>query len=106
DGAIQMHVSQSGVELELTATPQIGGIKPSRTVFPDNTYYELHVAAPRAAVQGTLKLDGKTIPVKGSGYLDHSVQNFPAHKMADRLYSFRGYSETDGVNLLTFSLPK
>lgn len=106
DGAIQMYVTQSGVELQLTATPQVGGIKPSPTVFPDKRTYELHVAAPRATIQGTLKLDGKTVPVKGVGYLDHSVQNYPAHKMADRLYSFRGFSETDGVNLLSFTLPK
>lgn len=101
-----LHADQDGVKLDLTVTPQVGGVKPSKTVFPGNQYYELHVAAPRAQIQGTLKLEGKNIPVKGFGYFDHSVQNFPAHKMADRLYSFRGYSDQDGVNLLTFTLPE
>lgn len=99
-------IAQDGVALQLEVRPKVAGVKPARTVYPDGEFYQLDVASPRAAVTGTLTLKGKTIAVKGDGYFDHSVQNFPAHKMADRLYSFRGYQGDDGVNLLTFIVPK
>lgn len=105
-GTYQVKIEQEGVSLTLDVKPTVAGIKPARTVYPKGEYYELDIAAPRAAVTGTLNLKGKTIAVKGDGYFDHSLQNFPAHKMADRLYSFRGFKGEDGLNLLTFTVPK
>lgn len=100
-----LHIEQSGVSLDLTVKPTTPSAKPGRTVYPNGTYYVVDFAAPRAEVNGTLKLGSKTITVTGSGYFDHSVQNYPAHKMADELYSFRGFSDDAGLNYLMFKTP-
>jgi hypothetical protein len=101
-----MHVDQDGVKLDATFKPMVAGVKPGRSLYPGGEYYELQIAAPRAEASGTLTLDGKPLPVQGSAYFDHSIQDFPAHKMADRLYSFRGFNGADGVNFLSFQAPK
>lgn len=44
------------------------------------------IAQPRAAVTGTLTLNGKEIPVKGSGYHDHNWGNIALSKMYNYWY--------------------
>jgi hypothetical protein len=104
-GAYAVNVNQAGLKLDLQVKTVVPGVKPSPTRYPDGEYYAVDFAAPRAEVSGSLTLGGKAVVVKGAGYFDHSVQNFPAHKMADRLFSFRGYSADGGLNVLTFQTP-
>jgi hypothetical protein len=101
-----LHVEQKGVTVDLVVKPLVAGVKPGRSIYPNGEFYQLDLAAPRASVSGSLVLDGKTLPVAGQGYFDHSLQDYPAHKMADRLYSFRGFSAEGGVNYLNFVTPK
>ncbi len=109
DGAWKIALNQEGdddkIKLDLTLTPVVAAIKPGKTIYPDGEFYKVDFI-PRARAEGKLVLNGKTIPVSGPAYADHSLQDYPAHKMAERLYSFRGYAGEYGVSFLDFHTPK
>jgi hypothetical protein len=105
DGGWRVNLIQKDLNLSLMLKPEVPGIKPGRTTYPGGEFYQINIAAPRARASGTLKLNGVTIPVSGAAYFDHSLQDYPAHRMADRLYSFRGFSAETGINFLTFITP-
>ena len=105
DEGWRVKTRQDGIELDLLVKPVVAGIRPGRTVYPKGEFYQIDLVAPRAVAEGSLKLDGKRLEIKGNAYFDHSVQDYPPHRMADRLYSFRGYSEKDGINFLLFETP-
>ncbi len=106
EGDWVIRIRQDGVELDLNVKPVVAGVRPGRTIYPDDEFYQLNIAGPRVAVTGTMSEGKKKTALNGPGYMDHSLQDYPAHKMADRLYSFRGFSQEDGVNFLVFFTPE
>lgn len=95
---------------ELTVIPEVPGLKfgKGKTLFPrEKQFYALAILTPRGKVEGNLTLEGnKPAPVQGTGYMDHAWQNYPAHRMANRLYSLRGFEPGgEGITFLTFFYP-
>jgi hypothetical protein len=109
DGTQYRLVSRIGkVTYDLTVTAEVPGLKfgEGKTRFPKSKqFYALAILTPRARVGGVLRMEGKEEPKMGLGYMDHAWQNYPAHKMADRLYSFRSFDPDQGVAFLTFFFP-
>jgi tetratricopeptide (TPR) repeat protein len=108
--ARQLRLQSEGDELgfELAFDAAVSGV-----VFGDGKsyfdaereqFYALAVL-PKGKVQGTVTIEGKKSTVSGWAYVDHAWQNYPAHKMADRLYSVRGFSDQDSVAFLAFKVP-
>lgn len=105
----RMRAKTEKFSYNLEIIPEVPGLKfgKGKTLFPkQNQFYALVILTPRAQIQGTLTIAGKKrIQLPGIGYMDHAWQNYPAHRMADRLYSLRGFDPTGGVTFLTFFYP-
>lgn len=97
------------IGFDLSFVPEAPGVVlgGGRTAFDAKAaeFYELRILSPRAKVGGTLTVEGKTTPVEGWGYGDHAWQNYPPHKMADRLFSLRSFGAEDAMSLLVFVAP-
>lgn len=97
------------IHFDLVFTPLAPGVVHGngRTTFDDDgeDFYELRILSPRATVGGSLTVEGKSSTVEGLGYGDHAWQNYPPHKMADRLFSLRGFNGDDALSLLVFVAP-
>jgi predicted secreted hydrolase len=99
----ELHFGDGDVGFDLvyeSKTPMF--MEPSDGVFigreqaPSTPYYWGFVIMPRCEVSGNLTVDGKTIPVSGKGYLEHSWLNQPNFEITDfaswcKLYA-RGYT--------------
>ncbi len=97
------------IGFDLSFVPEAPGVVlgGGKTAFDAEAkeFYELRILSPRAKVAGTLTVDGKTSQVEGLGYGDHSWQNYPPHKMADRLFSLRSFGAEEAMSLLVFVAP-
>jgi hypothetical protein len=97
------------IGFDLSFVPEAPGVVlgGGKTAFDAEAkeFYELRILSPRAKVSGTLTVDGKTAPAEGLGYGDHAWQNYPPHKMADRLFSLRSFGAEDAMSLLVFVAP-
>jgi len=79
----------------LRYTAQVGGWMPGRgyTEFGKLGQFGWVVPLPRAKVEGTIKVDNKTISVKGIGYHDHNWINFNLVRVVKYWYWGRLYSD-------------
>lgn len=104
---IQFRSQGEKIGFDLAFVPQAPGIAfgDGATWFDDkrSEFYALRILSPRAEVTGTLTVGGKTGEVRGIGYGDHAWQNYPAHKMADRLFSLRSFPDEHGFSFLVFA---
>lgn len=94
-------------DLEVSAVAPGVKLGDGKTYFGDDRsqFYALAILTSKGRISGELTVDGEASTVEGFAYGDHSWQNYPAHKMADRLYSMRGFSEDDSVAFLVFAHP-
>ena len=101
------HITSQGDDLgfDLVVTPYVPGVK-----FGDGTtwfdkehkeFYSLAILTPKGKMEGTISVRGQKREVRGYG--DHSRQNYPAHKMADRLFSVRGFNKESSASFLIFA---
>jgi len=81
--------------LHLKYTAKIHGWKPGKGYieFGKSNEFGWVVALPRADVEGTIKVNNKTIQVKGIGYHDHNWLNFNFAMIIDYWYWGRIYSD-------------
>lgn len=96
------------VGVNLKVKPLVEGLKfgDGKTYFDGGEqFYALTILAPKAQFSGTVTINGATRPFTGLGYADHAWQNYPAHKMADRLFSVRGFDQNQSASLLVFVTP-
>lgn len=63
------------------------------TQFGDMGHFGWCIPLPRAEVEGTIKVEGETIPVKGIGYHDHNWLSFNLVRVVEYWYWGRIYSE-------------
>ena len=63
------------------------------TQFGDMGHFGWCVPLPRAEVEGTIKVEGEEIPVKGIGYHDHNWLSFNLVRVVEYWYWGRIYSE-------------
>ena len=108
----RFHIVSDGdkISFDLTVTPIVPGLKfgDGSTWFDDNKkeFYNLAILTPKGHMEGTVKIKGEKREIKGYAYADHSWQNFPAHKMADRLFSMRGFDGDSSASFLIFATKK
>jgi hypothetical protein len=69
-------------------------------------YYALAILTPKGKVTGSLRTGGSNREVSGHAYADHAWHNVPAHKLARRVVSMRGFTERTSVALLAFETPE
>lgn len=108
----RFQITSHGEEIafELTVTPIVPGLKfgDGATWFDDSRkeFYNLAILTPKGQMEGTVTVEGQKRQIKGYAYGDHSWQNYPAHKMADRLFSMRGFSAESSAAFLVFATAK
>ncbi len=83
-----------GFHLKYTA--KVHGWMPGSgyTQFGKMGYFGWCIPLPRADVEGTIKVHGETIQVKGIGYHDHNWLNFALPRIVNYWYWGRLYSES------------
>lgn len=102
------HITSQGDELgfDLVVTPYVPGLKfgDGTTWFDkDHTeFYSLAILTPKGKMEGSISVRGEKRNVRGYAYGDHAWQNYPAHKMADRLFSMRGFDKESSAAFLIF----
>jgi len=96
---------QFELELDIVVDGLVFG--DGKTYFDDKReqFYALAIITPKGKLQGSLTVGGETREVSGLAYSDHAWQNFPAHKMADRLFSLRAFNENQSLSFLAFVMP-
>ncbi|MFX1275588.1 MAG: lipocalin-like domain-containing protein [Promethearchaeota archaeon] len=82
-----------GIHLKYKATVQSWMPGKGYTEFGDLGHFGWCIALPRADVEGTIKVEGKTIPAKGIGYHDHNWLNFNLVRVVEYWYWGRIYSD-------------
>ncbi len=91
----EIFLDEGDLGCHLTYQAQVPGWMPGSgyTQFGKMGHFGWCVALPRAAVQGTITVSGKTHPVTGIGYHDHNWLNFMLPRVVDDWYWGRIYSE-------------
>ena len=91
----EVYLDEDNLGIHLKFNAQVHGWMPGngRTEFRDKGYFAWCVPFPRAEVEGTIRIDDKTIPVKGIGYHDHNWGNINMAKYLDYWLWGRLYSE-------------
>lgn len=69
-----LHIAEGGMEADLTFQNMVPGWKPGggKTNYGERDFFAWVVPAPRATVDGTVKVGGETIEARGTGYHDHN----------------------------------
>jgi len=69
-----LHIAEGGMEADLTFRSLVPGWKPGggRTNYGESDFFAWVVPAPRAAVEGTVRIGNETIAARGTGYHDHN----------------------------------
>ena len=105
----RIHASRNGYGVDLTYQALTEGLRfgNGRVTFGkrEKKYYTISVPIPRAKVNGTLTIKGKSIPVSGWGYSDISSQNFSGNKQAVLWRSLRFFHKDYQINFLEFVTP-
>lgn len=108
----RFHVASHGeqISFDVTVTPIVPGLRfgDGTTWFDDKKkeFYSYAILTPKGQMEGTLTVKGQKMVIKGYAFGDHSWQNFPAHKMADRLFSMRGFNNDASASFLIFATSK
>ncbi len=91
----EIFLDEGALGLHLTFKAQVNGWMPGKgyTQFGDKGHFGWCVALPRAEVTGTIKVDDKTLSVKGIGYHDHNWISFNLVMFVEYWYWGRIYSE-------------
>ncbi len=82
-----------GIHLKYKATVQSYMPGNGFTEFGNLGHFGWCIALPRAEIEGTIKVDGKTIPARGIGYHDHNWLNFNLVRVVEYWYWGRIYSD-------------
>ena len=90
----RLHIAEGELEANLTFHSELPGWKPGKgmTYYGDKGFFAWVVPVPRARVVGTIKIGGKVIPVKGTGYHDHNWGNADMKKIISHWYWGRLYT--------------
>ena len=69
-----LHIAEGNMEADLTFESEIPGWKPGagRTNYGETEFFAWVVPAPRAKVEGTVKIADETLKARGIGYHDHN----------------------------------
>lgn len=103
------HATSHGekISFDVTVTPIVPGLRfgDGTTWFDDKKkeFYSYAILTPKGQMEGTVTVKGEKMAIKGYAFGDHSWQNFPAHKMADRLFSMRGFDNDASASFLIFA---
>ncbi len=96
----RLFISEGGLEADLTFRSEVPGWKPGegRTEYGDLGYFFWAVPAPRARVEGSVRIGQELIEARGTGYHDHNVITADARRIISYWYWGRLY--TDDITLL------
>ncbi len=91
-----------GVDLQLVARTEGYKYGDARTVVSQEQghFLEYFFLAPRAAVTGRIRVEGKEISFVGDGYLEHLVTNRAVTKWSRRWYVLNGFGEELTIHLM------
>jgi predicted secreted hydrolase len=89
-----LHLNEQDITLELTFANEVPSWIPgsSRTRYGDRQFFAWNVAAPRAAVSGSIRLGAETLTVRGTGYHDHNWGVGDMRRVIDRWHWGRLYT--------------
>ncbi len=90
-----LHIAEGNLEAKLTFRAEVAGWRPGegKTIYGTSGYFAWIVPIPRAHVQGTIRIDDKTMAVKGIGYHDHNWGTADMRKILTHWYWGRIYAE-------------
>ncbi|MEN6473988.1 MAG: hypothetical protein ABFD81_08245 [Syntrophaceae bacterium] len=88
-------IEADGLGADLTFQSELPAWKPGggRTYYGDRGYFGWVVPVPRARVEGMVRINGRTMPVKGIGYHDHNVVTADMRRILSRWHWGRLYAD-------------
>ena len=106
-GAITVTFKNSTLQGSMTFRNALRPWRPGkgRVRFPDGTFYDFSLQAPRAYVTAEVTHAGQTLKLKGTGYSDHSFTNIAPHEMFKRFIRVRRVSGKHTLILSMFQTP-
>ncbi len=92
--ALYIKAGDGDLSTELTITSLTPGFNPAAGghLYEKNGVYDMVLLAPRAAFKGVMTIKGKSLPIVGTGLVDHSWTTIPPHKLARRWLKFKFFS--------------
>ena len=110
-GSFHISVKGEKIQYEFMVRNQAPGYRPGDGVTyfgkDKKTYYDLTILTPNGTATGKATYEGKTVAINGMVYGDHSHQDHPPHKLAQRLFSMRDFdaASNSATDLLVFVPP-
>jgi hypothetical protein len=97
-GALPVHrvqLAEDALAFDLTFRSELPGWKPGggKTRYGDTDFFAWVVPAPKAAVEGTVRIGGEELQATGTGYHDHNWGVGDMKRIIDRWYWGRIYAE-------------
>jgi len=88
-------IEADGLGADLAFQSELPAWKPGggRTYYGNRGYFGWVVPVPRARVEGQIRIDNKTMPVKGIGYHDHNVVTADMRRILSRWHWGRLYAD-------------
>ncbi len=90
DGQYTLYYIDDRLEYTAVFTPQLPMWRPGTGhITVGSKYLGWLVSVPKASVTATMRWQGSTYVLKGSGYIDHKWGNIDSHNLADHFYLCR-----------------
>lgn len=109
-GGYEIKVSADNLGLELRYQNQVPGfvLGNGRAVFgrTGEDFFYINYPAPRPVVTGKFIVNGKTVPVSGWGYMDHSLFNTNPANFERVWHNMKFHSATHTVLVSSFTTPE
>lgn len=104
---LKIAAEDMGMELKFKNTVPGFVLGNGRAVFGDEGehFFYINYPCPRPVVTGSFTLQGKTIPVSGWGYMDHSIFNSNPAEFQEVWHNFKFHSPTHTVLISSFTTP-
>jgi Svf1-like C-terminal lipocalin-like domain len=101
---------EDGLGMELEYINNVPGLVlgNGKSVFGESgeDYFYINYPGPRPDVTGKFFIEGKEIPIKGWGYLDHSITVTDPTGFQDVWHNFKFHSDTHTVLISSFTTPE
>lgn len=103
----KLEVMDDGLGMELEFENEVPGfvLGDGKAVFGDNVFY-INYPGPRPTFSGKFLIGGKEVPVKGWGYIDHSVTTSNPADYQEVWHNFKFRGEERTVLISSFTTPE
>jgi hypothetical protein len=110
DKNLSLNVHQGGLGLELNFNSPAPGFKLGEGVVyfgsKKETFYAINYPAPRSRISGQIIYNGKKVPAKGWGYVDHCWYNANTTDFEQVWHNLKFFSPAQNLLITSYSTPE